>query len=173
MNDQRRRPRGKTIAILAGLGVVVVLGWTVSLYGQRYLAIFGGVRTFSPQPSLKDKTVSLMRGETDISEYLQHLSNYTGLYVRVDDENILQKRVEIVAPVRSISGEVIKGIAGHTSVGSRGCVPISVTTAGTVAADVNDEPPGLRKMGFEVTKIQDPDHHLDPQEVLSPCAWRV
>ena len=81
--------RGKRIAIIAGIGVVVILGWTVFLYTQRYLAVFGGVRTFSPQPTLKEKAISLMRGETEASGILQHLSNYTGLYVRVDDENPL------------------------------------------------------------------------------------
>jgi hypothetical protein len=39
---------------------------------------------------------------------------------------------------------------------TRGCSPTSATTAGTVAADVNDRPPGLRNMGFEHTRLLEP-----------------
>ncbi|MEM7235901.1 MAG: hypothetical protein AAF517_27280, partial [Planctomycetota bacterium] len=52
---------------------------------------------------------------------------------------------------------------------SRGCDATSVTLQGTAAADVNDDPPGLRCGGFEHVRIGDPDF-LVSQNAANPEA---
>ena len=44
---------------------------------------------------------------------------------------------------------------------------VGVTTDGTVAADVNADPPGLRNTGFEVTEVVDPDRNGGVQGLVS------
>ena len=43
--------------------------------------------------------------------------------------------------------------AWSVSISSEGCSIIDVTTAGTVGASVDDDPPGLRDQGFEKTEL--------------------
>ena len=69
-------------------------------------------------------------------------------------------RVEIGVVLESRFVPSVSGVEGWSlAVDTGECFSLlSATTAGTAAADENDDPPGFRRGGFEFTEIVDPGH---------------
>jgi hypothetical protein len=60
----------------------------------------------------------------------------------------------VEAGVYMVIGGVDRAVQGWSiAIASQGCQIVDATTAGTVAASVDDVPPGMRDSGFEVTQL--------------------